>query len=725
MRKSNIILTSNGFLDYDRILDPSHDPFAFLASLKSGDLAVADDFDPDALASNRLVKNGAFDLDLISQEVDIAKMVRSVLNDTAMVPKDIKIDDGDFPLAKNIYEWVSKDSFGGTVMTPFLEQLVWGVITFSEWCPLCSDNEYLFETHKVDDSFTKFLSKIQLLENGVCPSCKGRRSHFVRSGLMNFYQELAIQAGQRSGKTACVGGILTPYMTHRVLKMQKPCDIYGIASSTMLHGTFCALTYSQAKETLWEFYYGTLCSSEWFKGYHGMLRYYEGRYGQTLLKLNDTSVVYRPRNLMWYPAGPDKRILRGRTRIFGGVDEIGYFDNDAASNKVKTSAHHVYDALDASLLTVRGAAERLLRSGFDDILTAYAMNVSSPASYTDKICSLVRQAKGSSTMYGVHAPTWKVNPDFPRDCKVIVDAYTRNPLDAERNFGANPPMSANPFLGNQSYIENAFSKKRKNQILILDVIKNRKKTNKANKWAEIIKCKQDTKPSLLTIDAGVAFNSFAITVLRPDEETGKLRCTLMCEVLPEPGIPLNYTKMYDSLISPLIETRNVKVMLADRWNSLKILSDAEADHNIVAEQYSLKYKDICFTRSHLEAGSLILPSRETEGPLIELLDTDKDNYPHCFKGRPADHLALQMMTVQDVNFQVIKGDGLTDDLWRSLCLGVWGLSTDKYAELLVGDSAPIHGPVGPLGVSRLASSGGGSGLTSSGTSTLGVMVQRR
>lgn len=724
MKKSNIIITSSGFLNYGKILDHK-DPFAFLASLKSGEIAE-DDFDPGSLASKRLSKNGQLDMDLISNEIDIAKMVRSVLDENALVPKDVKIDDGDFPLAKNIYDWVSKDSYAGTVITPFTEQLIWGIVLFSEYCPDCSDMEYLFHTHDVNDSIPYFLRKVQLLEHGVCPACKGRKSKFVNQGKMSFYQELAVQAGQRSGKTACTGGMLTPYMTHRVLKMQKPCDVYGLASSTMLHGTFCALTYAQAKETLWEFYYGTLCSSEWFKGYHQMLQYYENKYGQSLLKLNDTFVVYRPRNLMWYPAGPDKRILRGRTRIMGGVDEIGYFDNDAASNKVKTSAHHVYDALDASLLTVRGAANRLLKSGFDNILTAYSMNVSSPVSQRDKICTLVRQAKGSKTMYGIHRPTWEVNPNFPRDEPSIVDAYQRNPADAERNFGANPPLVANPFMSNTEYINRAFSKKKSNPIKIRDVIKNKKRNGSSNKWAEIVKIKPESKPSILTIDAGVTFNSFAITVLRFDEDKGKIRGDLFCEVIPAPGIPLNYTMIYDNLITPIIRERNVKCVLADRWNSVKILSDIEADFGIVAEQYSLKYKDMGIARSHFEAGSIILPKRETEIPIADLMNLDSNDYPACFVGKPVDHLALQLQTVQDTGLQVIKGDGLTDDLWRAFALGVYGLSTDKYAELMVGD-APKKAVITTIGVSRLGSGGGGStqNSQSSTSSTLGVLVRGR
>jgi len=113
----------------------------------------------------------------------------------------VKIDDGDLALAKNFYEWVSLDKFAGTVITPFLEQLIWGVVVFGEFCTRCSDNDWLLNTHRVDDTFAEFERKVCMLEHGVCPSCKVRKSELVKSGEMPFYQELAVNAGQR-----CVTG---------------------------------------------------------------------------------------------------------------------------------------------------------------------------------------------------------------------------------------------------------------------------------------------------------------------------------------------------------------------------------------------------------------------------------------------------------------------------------------------------------------------------------------
>lgn len=729
-KKKEVAVASE--IDYDSlIVDHNGDPFDFLKSLKSRDNGPKDDFDPETLGSGKARRAGTFNEEMLTREVDIASMVRGVLDENSLVPKDVKIDDGDMPLAKNFYEWVTKDSFAGSVMTPFLEQLVWGIVVYGEWCPRCSDNDWLLNTHQAADTFATFEKKVCLLEHGHCPGCGARKSEMVKSGELPFYQELAVNAGQRSGKSAATGGMLTPYLTHRVLKMQKPNDVYGIAGSTMLHGTFVALTYAQAKETLWEFYYGTLCESEWFKEYHGMLRFYEERYGQQLLKFNDTFVVYRPRSLMFYPAGPDKRVLRGRTRIFAGIDEIGWFDNAADSKKVKTSAREVYTALDRSLLTVRGAADRLINAGFDDILTGYSMNVSSPSSQRDKICELVRQSQDSDTMYGIHRPTWEVNPTLPRTSKVIVSEYQKNPLDAERDYGANPPLSANPYITNKDWIANAFGN-RPNKIKLRDVVKNRKRQGSATKWSEVEKVGKCRKPTMLAIDAGYSNNSFACVTGYMNDE-GKIVVNLMFEIMPESGIPLNYSMIHEEVLEEVLLAQNTQVVLADRWNSIKILQDIEQGLDLVAEQYSLKYKDIGLTKSFLEAGLLDLPRMGKKKTSVkQAMEFDTDHYPLCYKNSPVEHFVLQAMTVQDTGSQVNKGDGLTDDIWRALCLLVWGLTAEKYEEFMQIPDAPEEDErfrpqafaVSKLGSGGGRAMGGGSGSVSFNGS-LGVMKRGR
>jgi intein/homing endonuclease len=173
-----------------------------------------------------------------------------------------------------------------------------------------------------------------------------------------------------SGKSILVA-MLSSYITHQILKVQRPTEVLGIGDNTILHGTFVALTQKQAMDTLWEPYYGYLLTSPWFQKYHALIREYERKYGVEVMKIRDTFVLYRHRSLVVYPAGPDKRVLRGRTRIFSATDEIGWFDNNEASAKVKTSAREVHIALDRSLLTVRAEEQRQIAADFDLAFTGY------------------------------------------------------------------------------------------------------------------------------------------------------------------------------------------------------------------------------------------------------------------------------------------------------------------------------------------------------------------
>jgi hypothetical protein len=695
-------------------------PLDFLTALNNTDDAAA--FNINDIAQGRKAREGGtLDLAALEEEVNICALIREVVDDKSLVPRDVKFDDSSLPKAKNIYEWLTLDKFSGGVMTPYLEQMITGIILFSEYCPRCSDVDWLFHTHKVDDSFTLMLEKVSILEDGVCPNCKGRKSNFVSQNEMNFYQELALRCGQRSGKTAMTGGMFFPYQTHKLLKMQNPNAVYGLPQNNMLHMTFCALTYAQAKETLWEFYYGVLVGSTWFKNYHALLRHYEDRYSMSLLKFNDTFIQYRHRSILAYPAGPDKRVLRGKTRAAGGIDEIGWFDNDANSKKVKTSAKEVYIAIERSLLTVRAKANKLMRTGNDDVMHGMYLNVSSPSSQQDKICELTRQAIGSKEIFGSIRPTWEMNPTITKED--LASEFKKSYGDAMRDYGAEPPLSNNPFISNEKQLMDAFEGKKRNSIKYKHAMTTSGKgiNRQSMRYAYLTQQRSGLKkPSILSIDAGFTNNSFGCVVSIP-YATG-VEVKAMVEIMSSPGLPLNYSLIYDEVLTPMIKHWNVKVLLADRWNSIKVLSDAELDHDITAKQYSLKYRDMWMVKTLLEQKEYIFPAPAKKITSVEdILRHDPDAYPACFEYKPIEHFILQLMTVQDTGSQILKGPGLTDDLWRAAALGAWGITSDTFVEELNGPDVTesVVPYAGALGTSRagIKSAGGGAKLgvlTSSG-----------
>lgn len=627
---------------------------------------------------------------------DIHTLVEDAISSKSMVSPDIKLKDGDFRVAPNFLEFCLSEEFLN--QRPFVSQALIGIRLFGEWCPRCSDQDY-FDNYRVGDTLDKMRTKIAVMEHGKCPHCKMTQAKAYSKGKLAMFYELAISAGQRSGKSAVVA-MIAAYATQRMLKLQKPNEIYGTLSSNTFHGTFVALTYAQAKDTLWDPFYGNVLSSPWFQGYHELLTKHQERTGEVLLKLNDTFISYAHRRMILYPAGPDKRTLRGRTRFFSSIDELGWFDNSADTGKVKMDATQVYQALERSLLTVRASARNLWERGFTSIPTGYFVNVSSPSSVRDKIMELVRKSQGSRHILGLIRPTWKMNPNVTR--KHLAEEFKNDPVGAMRDYGAEPPLSSNSFM-NSTIVTGAIGDKI-NGIILNHQTKTSKKTGDAMRYAVISKIKRTGKPSCLALDAGYVNNSFAFAVGHLVDRKMPV-IDIVAEIQPLPGVRLNFTRIYEKIILPVVEARNVQLVAADRWNSIKILSDIEEETDAETRQYSLKYADMQMFKDYAESKQLTLPTPKR--PLDDIPKYDQSNYPSCFKEDPIGHFYLQLMTVQDTGSGVVKGDQLTDDMVRAAMLCFRMLVDDDHEELWLHDRIEVAPSTTDF--SRLASSKGYSG----------------
>lgn len=648
---------------------------------------------------------------------DIYKTIRKVIKKDTLVSPDIKIDDSDFRLAPNFFTFCTSEKY--LKQKPFLEQALLGTIVFAEYCPRCSDMKWM-RRHNVDDSLGKFQERVQLLRRGKCPKCKARKSELVLNKELNYYYEAAICAGQRSGKSAWLG-MMSAYLAHWLLMLQNPNEIYGLMSSNILHGTFVALTYAQAKDTLWEPFYGYLVDSPFFNGYHDMLRDAGNKYGEELLKLKDTFVLYRHRRAFFYPAGPDKRTLRGRTRVLASVDELGWFNNALGAAQVKMNANEVYIALERSLLTVRASSAKLIKQGFDNVPSGYFLNISSPSSTRDKIMELVRQSQGSRKIYGCIKPTWEMNPTVSRED--LDEEFKKDPVAAMRDYGAQPPLSSNPFIPSRATVEQCFHKK-PNPCSITYATK-KAKDDTETRYAYFNKLKRSGKPSVLAIDAGYSNNSFACAVGHLLDGRYPI-IDVLVEVQPLPGIPLNFSLIYEHIISPLIEKRNVKYLAADRWNSLKILSDAQEDFDIVTGQISLKYQQMVLFKDFMQDQQLNMPPPELS--VDDVLAYNHAEYPDFFRHFPVAHAVLQLLTIQDTGSQVIKGDQLTDDLARAMMLATSVLTDENNLEYftLAEEQQPTAFDITQMAVYKGGSGGGSSkgGTMANGPSNLGMSRSR-
>lgn len=418
--------------------------------------------------------------------------------------------------------------------------------------------------------------------------------------------------------------------------------------------------------------------------YHKLMKHYNNKYGEELYKQMDTYISYRHRKLMLYPSVPNQRTLRGRTRYIYAIDELGWFDASAnAAGKITVSADGIYKALDRSLLTVRGSSYDLMKQGYNNLPSAYALNVSSPSDAQDKIMQLVNANRHSKTVLAVHAATWEINPKFPRKHPELVNAFNTDPLGAARDYGAEPPLTAAPFIGNEEVVNKAFTQV-KNKVEY-EYIHKRNGEGKIFRAAKVKCYPMSSQPaSVMAIDAGFSDNSFAIAVGHREDKN--VVYSAIMEIIPKKGENvINHSAVVKFCIEEMIKAFNVRYLVADRWNSLFLLHKLEEDFNkgiettdihgkkkkdvklnLVTEQYSVKYDDFLLFRSYLEGERIFFPKLEM--PVEQIIGPVSDGYPNSFDFKPSAHLLMQCLTVQDAKRSVVKGTNRTDDLFRAIVL---------------------------------------------------------
>lgn len=501
-------------------------------------------------------------------------------------------------------------------------------------------------------------------------------------------------------------GGLASYHLHKNLKTVRPAEHYGLAASTTLTHTYTGLQYKRAYALLWTPIRDTITDSPWFKEYHKLLKYHGERMGEELVVIKDTFINWRRSRMLASPAAPNIGTLRGDTRLGGGIDELGFFKFGAgAEDFVTISADEIHASLTNSLATIRTAASRMIRGGDNNVQQGIMFNLSSPSSVFDKIMTLVRASVGSRTILGVRLPTWDMNPQITREDLQIY--WDTDPVKAERDFGANPPLAASPFFEDHEALSNVFTGGR-NRIKYTVVEEPNTKTKVLERWARIDQTFELAKmpPSIATIDSGVSNNSFSLTIsipvargritsppkqnslgyankpkkpvmqsrpldLNTDQVDGgsvRGKALFTIEVIPPKNGRINFNRVLNETLVPLLKPYNVQVVVTDRWQNILLLDTLRDEHGINTFQYSLRYKDFEVIRSYIEGGMFECPA--TESDFEDVATFDNAAYPYCFEGRPIDHLALQFMTVQDNGRTVDKGPNLTDDSFRSIALAV-------------------------------------------------------
>jgi len=620
------------------------------------------------------------DLGKIPDNFDPIALVEKAIESDLDVSVFDQVVDTDVRWPKNWIEWVRGHSFLN--IDPFPRQIELCTNFLGEFCPHCTNPKYLTSherfghkqlTIEVDEPLPEILDNVVFLVEGICPKCRARRNEMLKSGDIQHFTNMNGCAGMRSSKTVMGGGLLATYQLVRFLRLPSPSSYFGLMDNQMLHCTFVALTAGQAYDTLWQAFYDRIDNSPWFREYHAFLTSEGQRLSKDLFDLKDTFLWYGHKRIAASFCGPDIRTIRGRTRIFTGMDEKGWFDvqseSTTMSSKVRMNAQETHEALVKSLQTIRSASLKLRETENENAPDGLNVDVSSPSSLNDAIMVGLREANKKPSTFAWHYATWEVNPNITLDS--LKDEMV-NQVIFDRDYGGIPPLGANQFISDTRAVEKLQNGENQKQYISWVRRYNTDEFGDKTMYLEVQPVvTEKRRPRILTVDTGFSNNSFAVELWSYDVQLKKPVCDLALECMPEENegerVTINFPLMFEYTIIPLVKAFNVIMAGYDRWNSIDQVQRLRKDFGVEALQLSLKKADFDMVRSNLLDGMSWLPQGEVD---LDTVRRSDKQFMEMVKDIPVTHLLLQILTVREAGRKVIKPINGTDDLWRCLCLAL-------------------------------------------------------
>ena len=526
--------------------------------------------------------------------------------------------------APNIIEFVSSPEFMN-VSTLWEHKRQYQVLrdVFQCRCPICNPNTP--EAIDCWDKGKEYLQSENLLvwsktyNDDVCPKCGLTRKEFETDDLLKRYNQVTAIVGMRSGKTATFGEIGT-YIEHRLttIALNQPdgklSTYFGVLPKNPFEVTFIASTEVQSSETIWAYYLNFRRESPWFRRCVewmqkeqkkqtlpvGMKRW---KYLETTNEIDNGYLGVKFNSKNSNSAG-----LAGRTRIASMIDEISRFKQTESA----MSAEEAYRVMENSLQTVRSAVEnRGLLSWLGWIGV-----ISSPISVDDKGMQLLAISKDIKRMYACHYATWDFNPNEKRE--YYDEKYQKDPIGTERDFGARPPLAANPLVINPEVFEERAVDTTLVATATIDTIPFVDKTGQRYHRALMSDCRllRDA-PRFVVFDAGLNFDSFSGSAshleIRTNNEGRQEFVTVfdwLFKVLPTDEQEVWFDSCVD-IIKMMKKHQQIACVEFDRWNSISLIQQIR-NEGVRAEQKGLKPDDyIAFVSdAHLGHVRMLPPDPE-------------------------------------------------------------------------------------------------------------------
>lgn len=498
-------------------------------------------------------------------------------------------------------------------------------------CPICNKgNGDCWGKSEADLRVERLLVWDQSIGCDVCPSCNLTRWELMEDGLLQAQDNLVGIAGMRSGKSV-VAGMIGTYMRHvfTTMGIQEQGWLhkkFGLLPTQPLEMAFVATTATQSAMTIWANFKLQCAASPWFKAY---VRWVKAREEQQLTTVGMQRWTYKEleegimdgfllmncMNLNSNSSG-----MAGRTRLAFFLDELSRF----GLGESRYGADEVWAVFSNSLKTVRGARVRLR---FPDAWLGASVAISSPISIEDKTMVLHAQGLAEKNTYCFKYATWDFNPFMPRS--LFDEDFLRDPIIAERDFGANPPNAATPLVTDPHRFWSAIDVTAQ-PTASFSVTSPIDGSGLAYVGAQLDRASLDRgRPLYIFGDAGATFDQFALVACssmllpaftkysqadhlasrenshllmpnqieslyaRPNEEVPEMTLVTVVEwclrIIPEQGKPVWFESVVD-IFKMLSKSRKIATIAFDRWNSESTLQKI-SDMNIGARNVSLKVED--------------------------------------------------------------------------------------------------------------------------------------
>jgi len=443
--------------------------------------------------------------------------------------------------APNIVEWVTGVDFWNMPST-FDHSRQYQIMrdVFCTRCPICN-------SMKPEDIDCWGKSRIYLesetllvwnerAQDFVCPRCTHTQRELIRDRMFIPYNEMIVLAGMRSGKSylgAHIGGYYEHFLSTRAMfghgylqRMLKQ------AAAEWFEVTFAASTATQAAQTIYAKYREMRKGSPWVQRYVSWVRGFEERQpaGSDMwtYRTNDDAVLDGWAKVRYNRIASDSRGVAGRTRIAASIDEWARLSDTEGTR----SATELYRVLNQSLKTIRAAVDLNDLPAFMGLM----INVTSPISQDDPAMETYNKASDGSLKrtYAWKGPTWEFNPQMPRE--VFDEEYVKDPVAAERDFGANPPNAESPFVDDPKRFWKSVDFERK-PIATFQSTYLTDPTGKDYVGSELAHCALDhTNTYYIFGDAGLTWDSFALVCAHPEWIDASEFSN--AEVLDENGVPV-------------------------------------------------------------------------------------------------------------------------------------------------------------------------------------------